>query len=870
MAKKGFTGYQRQRTTRRSVRLAERVARTLISIGGIGTIVAVSAVFIFLSWVVVPLFTPEKVTVSGRIPVVADDSEMMPVHLATDEYQLMGWVALDGGARIRSFRLDTGENLGDLPLFADEAPTAFTFTQQEGQFIAGFADGTLRLGQVSFSTDYLAESLEDAVLRDLPAGGRASYDGGMVERTAEGQLRLQTLRVEVQEPTEALAAAPVLLADVSQRPSGPVLCAITGDGVFHISSISTRRNLLTGETTVTLDGGSLAVPHLERGIPSHLLLSGIADSAFLVWDDGDVVRIDTRDLATPEVTEETDILPEPGLRLTRLNFLIGKTTLIAGDSEGGIRAWFRVKPQNASTGDGSVLISAHEFAGSGAAVTALAPSFRSRVLGVGYADGTVRLFHVTSNQMLTELQVGDASVGALAISPKDDRLAAIVGSELIDLDIDAPHPETTIASMFGKVHYEGMEAAEHIWQSSSGTDDFEPKYGLIPLIFGTLKATFYSLLFGVPLAILAAIYTSEFLHGKVKARIKPLVEMMASLPSVVLGFLAALIIAPFVENVVPGIIAAFFTIPLTLLLGAYLFQLLPQRITIILRPWRFPLICLVALPVGVLLAASLGPPLERLLFSGNLRLWLNGQVGDGTAGWLLMLLPLSGIAVGLFVSKVITPRMRNFLMGLERGPMGLFELGKFLVLLVATGVLAWLLAEGINAAGYDSRGSFPLIGPALGTYVQRNALVVGFVMGFAIIPIIYTLAEDALAAVPDHLRSASLAAGATPWQTAVRVVLPTAMSGLFSACMIGLGRAVGETMIVLMAAGNTPVLEWNVFNGFRTLSANIAVELPEAVIYSTHFRTLFLAALTLFLMTFVVNTLAEIVRLRFRKRAYQL
>ena len=104
----------------------------------------------------------------------------------------------------------------------------------------------------------------------------------------------------------------------------------------------------------------------------------------------------------------------------------------------------------------------------------------------------------------------------------------------------------------------------------------------------------------------------------------------------------------------------------------------------------------------------------------------------------------------------------------------------------------------------------------------------------------------------------------------MRIIIPTAMSGLFSAMMIGLGRAVGETMIVLMAAGNTPVMDLNIFNGFRTLSANIAVELPEAVKDSTHYRMLFLAALSLFALTFVLNTVAEIVRLRFRKRAFQL
>ena len=170
--------------------------------------------------------------------------------------------------------------------------------------------------------------------------------------------------------------------------------------------------------------------------------------------------------------------------------------------------------------------------------------------------------------------------------------------------------------------------------------------------------------------------------------------------------------------------------------------------------------------------------------------------------------------------------------------------------------VGWLL----NSSGWDPRGGI------FDTYVQRDALVVGIAMGFAVIPLIYTISEDALVSVPDHLRAASLGAGATPWQTAVRVVIPPAMSGLFSAAMIGLGRAVGETMIVLMAAGNTPIMEWNVFNGFRTLSANIATELPEAVVGSTHYRTLFLAALVLFAMTFLVNTVAEAVRRRFRAR----
>jgi len=216
------------------------------------------------------------------------------------------------------------------------------------------------------------------------------------------------------------------------------------------------------------------------------------------------------------------------------------------------------------------------------------------------------------------------------------------------------------------------------------------------------------------------------------------------------------------------------------------------------------------------------------------------------------------------MARVTGTAIRDFAARSRRTRVAAIDLARFALGALVTVGLAAGFAAVASAVGMDPRGSL------MGTYVQRNALVVGFVMGFAIIPIIYTIAEDALSAVPDHLRAASLGAGATPWQTAIRIVLPTAMSGLFSAIMIGLGRAVGETMIVLMAAGNTPVLDMNAFSGFRTLSANIAVELPEAVRDSTHYRTLFLAALLLFFMTFVINTVAEVVRMRFRKRSAQI
>jgi phosphate transport system permease protein len=371
------------------------------------------------------------------------------------------------------------------------------------------------------------------------------------------------------------------------------------------------------------------------------------------------------------------------------------------------------------------------------------------------------------------------------------------------------------------------------------------------------------MLFGAPLALLAAIYSSEFLHPRLRARVKPTIEMMASLPSVVLGFLAGMVIAPLVEGIVPQVLTCIFTCPLAFLSGAYIWQLLPSNLVVRLSRFRLVFIILL-LPVGIFAGIRLGPLVEQWLFAGNIKQWLDMQRGTGLGGWIMLLLPVAALLTLAIFSQKINPWIRQHSYHWTRTRAGLVELLKFVVGVAFTIALAWLVAAALDALKLDPRGAI------IGTYVQRNALVVGFAMGFAIIPLIYTIADDALSTVPEHLRSASLGAGATPWQTAVRIVVPTAASGLFSALMIGLGRAVGETMIVLMAAGNTPIMDWNIFQGFETLSMAIATELPEAAKNSTHYRTLFLAALTLFAVTFVVNTVAEIVRQRFRRRAYEL
>jgi phosphate transport system permease protein len=499
-------------------------------------------------------------------------------------------------------------------------------------------------------------------------------------------------------------------------------------------------------------------------------------------------------------------------------------------------------------------------------VTAFAASERSKLFVTGDASGEVWLRHSTSERVALRPDEGLArDVLAASLSPRDDGILAVgAAQDAAHWRVSMPHPETSLRTIFGKIWYEGYPEPTYTWQSSSGTDVFEPKFSLVPLVFGTLKATLYSLLFAVPIALLAAVYTSEFVHPRVRATVKPVMEMMASLPSVVLGFIAALVLAPLVETWLAAVLLLFLALPLSLLVGAYLWQLLPQHVA--LRLDGLPKLALVFLALGLGAGAALwlGPGFERVFFGGDLRAWLDGALGTGTPFLFLLLLLPSFAAVNALANRLLGARLTERIRALDRTRGGLLDGARWLGVLGAAAGVAWGVAAALAALGVDPRG-----GP-VGTYVQRNTLVVGFAMGFAVIPIIYTIAEDAMSAVPSHLRAASLACGATPWQTAVSVIVPTAMSGIFAAIMVGMGRAVGETMIVVMAAGNTPILDWNLFNGLRALSANIAVELPEAVKDGSLYRMLFLAALVLFAMTFVVNTLAELVRLRFRRRAAQL
>jgi phosphate transport system permease protein len=501
----------------------------------------------------------------------------------------------------------------------------------------------------------------------------------------------------------------------------------------------------------------------------HYLYAGTDRGWLLRWDISEPGQVHLLESAPAS---------EGNQAITSLALVLGDVSLAVGDAGGKLTTWFPVKV--AGSGEDRRLTRIHTLRPNSGTVSLIIPSPRDKTL-LSVFSSEIHVDHMTSERNLLTIKTATPIIQA-ALSPKGNTLAALDSNRTLTVwKMAIPHPEISFGTLFGKVWYEGYDRPEYAWQSSAANDDFEPKLSLVPLVFGTVKATLFAMLFAVPLALLAALYTSQFMSPKLKGRIKPVVEIMAAIPSVVIGFLAGLWLAPLIDKSVLTVFLSIVIVPCMLLFTIFFWKRIKtasllQRVT---RGHEF-LAMIPVVVLGIYLAFFLSGLAEAHLFAGDFKQWLYSSLG----------------------------------------------------------------------VRYD----------------QRNSIIIGIALGFAVIPIIFTIAEDAISNVPRNLTAASLALGASRWQTAWRVVLPSALPGVFSAVMIGFGRAIGETMIVLMATGNTPIMSWSLFNGLRSLSANIAVEIPEAPFNSSLYRVLFLSAVLLFIFTFIINTVAEALRQKFRKK----
>lgn len=860
-----YSGRVRRHGTKWSVRVSDVIARWVITIGGLGTIASVLTVFAFLAWVVWPLFLPGSVTADGDSEVPWNEP---PLEWSVNDQRTLVWsVSSQGQLRVVAAR--DGVQLPPQEFGSDGELSSVSRSVSSSVVLFGTHDGAVRISTISGVSTVVERSELPESLRDLSPGLEASYENRLLRHSDSGVFQWQSIeaidgdRIDVGKDRIERVDHLERSAPEELTGPGPLVLAWERGGILH--ALSTRKDELSGGLRVS-EKGQVRLARDEAPLAIQLMARG--ESALLVYADGRVVRYDLSNL--DKIAElESHRVVEGDARVTVAGMMLGRETLVVGDNRGRVTAWFLTRKMHAANratehAGALQLTLAHTLVEGGSGITALSTSARSRTVAIGSTDGHVRLIYVTTEQPVVEFVAASGQpVKALRIAPRDDGLMVVAEGRLKNYRLQLGHPEASFAGFFTAVWYEGYTEPRHIWQSSFAGVEPEIKLGLWPLIFGTLKATLYAMIFGAPLALLAAVYTSEFASPSARIRIKPAIEMMASLPSVVLGFLAALVLAPVLETMLPAVLASFIVLPLTFVIAAEFWQILPTSVLVRLDRLRLVLL-VISLGLGIVATSLLANPVEQWLFAGDIMLWLDRQRGSGIGASLFLLLPLSLLLIA-FVNSVWVNRwlLRTF-PRISRTAFAVLNAAKVGLEIGLAIAVATALAIVFDLLGIDLRGSL------VDTYVQRNALIVGFAVGFAVIPLIFTIAEDALATVPQHLRSASLGAGATPWQTAIRVVIPTAMSGLFSAVMIGLGRAVGETMIILMAAGNTPLTSLNPFSGCRTLSANIAVELPEAVRDSTHYRTLFFAGFVLFVLTFLVNTTAEVIRLRFRRRAYQL
>lgn len=728
--------------------LKDAIMRRAVVAGGLSIIFAIVVIFFYLLYVVYPLFLSANAESVAQYA-IPEENAGKTLFLAIEEQNEIAARFTDSG-QVVFFEAKTGKTLAQKTVLLPEGANIVSVAQgspaSDGAVIYGLSNGQAVIVKQQYKATFVGDKRVITPSLKYPLGETPL----VINDTGAA---LEKIAFKVGE------GAATIVAKSADK--------------IRITSLEKEQSLFGDEASLTRTDSILDMP---AGNITDILVDKEDRNLFLVGNDGQLSFIDISKKSAPEIKQHLNVV-EAGQKITSLSFLTGDLSLMIGDSSGLVSQWSLVKDALGHP----ALERIRSFKVSDKAVVSISTEQRRKGFLTVDAAGEMGIYHSTAERELIKESLGNAAPLATILSPRANALLFQNGDGKIHFwNVDNEHPEVSIKSMWQKVWYESYAKPAYIWQSSSASNDFEPKYSLTPLVFGTLKAAFYAMLVAIPLSLMGAIYTAYFMSPQMRIYAKPSIEIMGALPTVILGFLAGLWLAPFIEEHLAGLFSLLIVVPLGVMVFAFSLQFLPETVRQkIPEGWDAAML----IPVIILsgwFAFSISVPLETFLFNGTLRDWFKNELG----------------------------------------------------------------------IGYD----------------QRNALVVGIAMGFAVVPTIFSIAEDAIFSVPKHLTVGSLALGATPWQTMIRVVLLTASPGIFSAIMIGFGRAVGETMIVLMATGNTPVMDLSIFQGLRTLAANIAVEMPEAEVDSSHYRVLFLAALVLFVFTFVFNTLAEVIRQRLREK----
>jgi phosphate transport system permease protein len=731
----------------------------LISLGGISVVLAVLGMLVFLVLQVVPLFTGARVQDQPALNLPAD-----ALAFGEDEYGAMPFVCLADGS-IQFLQAQNGAVVQTWkPELQGHRVTSVRAYSRQGLVLLGLDDGAVQVVKVTYRVAF----------------------------SSQGERELSPLVKLEKTLTAGKLTTPVLEAWLVQASNGSLLLlkqqegnrtVLTGTRLQERKGLGGRVTVIPGESWTVADGVSDI---------ASILVPSTADTILVQRRSQEVLVYNYAENSDNFTLTQT-FKPFAALKdveIVSSSLIFGNVSAVFSNRQGAQEVWSlypQKQPDGRSLRRWGLIHEGDVLPGQPRGIFAT----EGNKCYLAVAGDKLQIRNMTTGVLRWEGEAPQGKVQQVIFSSNYERFTALTGDgKLLRWKLEDHYPEASWSTFFGKIWYEGATEPAYTWQSSSGSDEFEAKFSLVPLFYGTIKGTFYALIFALPIALLSAIYVSQFLRPEIRNIVKPVMEIMASLPSVVLGFLAGLWLAPLVDTHLISIFCVILILaPLGLVVGG-IWANLPQ-------PWR-------------------------------------RQVRPGTE--FLWLLPI--LAIFVTAAWQLGPWVESVFFTVKEGQNGA----------AIVDFREWW--RQVTSLGYDA----------------RNCLVVGFAMGFAVIPLIFTIAEDALSNVPQSLVSGSLALGASRWQTVWKVVLPTALSGIISAVMIGFGRAIGETMIVVMATGNTAIMEVNAFSGMRTLSANIAVELPEAPAGQTHYRTLFLGACCLFILTFVINTLAEMLRQRVRDR----
>lgn len=730
--------------TDRSRLFKDRFAKFSITAGGIMVLIALLLIFFYLLYVVQPIF--ESAKVETRDSFALSNADQI-VGLGVEEQTEVAFLLSKQG-NVDFYSVEKkgfGKKLASLAVPLDSDVSSFAVSAPfQGHYAYGLENGSVVLVAPKFLVTFPNNERKLTPRLGYPLG-----EGLPLQVDAQGAAIKQFAFSHYEDKTAVVAQ--------------------TEDKRVIFSSFVAEENMFSGEVEWVVERTELDI----EGRVDQLLMSPDTTRTF-VRSANQIYVYDTR---YPSEVELIQMLAanEENANLVAAQLLAGANSLMLANDNGEVSQWFEV---NTDTGREYQKIRAFET--SKQPKLDIFTEFYRRTFFTTSSNGELGVYYTTSEAKLWQGKISDGPIENFAIAPRSNAALILADNKLTVVEIHNEHPEVTWSALWQEVWYEGYPEPGYIWQSTSAGDDFESKFSLVPISFGTIKAALYAMLFAVPIALSAAIYTAYFMSGSLRKVVKPTVEIMEALPTVILGFLAGLWLAPLIEEHLPAIVGLLFMLPLGILLTAFAWTKLPESIRHRVPDGAHSILLIPVLLFIGWLAFAMSGAIELWMFDGNVRQYLTNELGM--------------------------------------------------------------------------------------TFDQRNSLVVGIAMGFAVIPTIFSIAEDAVFSVPKHLSNGSLALGATQWQTLVSVVLLTASPGIFSAVMMGLGRAVGETMIVLMATGNTPIMDWSIFQGMRTLAANIAVEMPESEVGSSHYRILFLAAFVLFIFTFIFNTIAEFVRQQLRDK----